>query len=76
MLRGTAGPDVLRGLGGADLLIGGRGPDVLLAGRGNDVVRARDGTRDAIGCGPGRDLVYADRADRVARDCELVRWTR
>ena len=73
ILRGTPGPDVLRGLGGADLLVGGRGPDRLLAGAGNDVVRARDGVRDRIACGPGRDLVVADRVDRIARDCELVR---
>ena len=64
---------MLRGLGGADLLVGGRGPDRLLAGAGNDVVRARDGVRDRIACGPGRDLVVADRVDRIARDCELVR---
>ncbi len=82
VLRGTPGPDVLRGLGGADLIHGlggndvlfaGRGRDRLFAGRGGDQVRARDGARDRISCGAGRDLVYADRVDRVARDCELVR---
>jgi len=31
------------------------------------------GARDRIACGDGRDLVYADRADHIARDCELVR---
>ncbi|HEV3478331.1 MAG TPA: hypothetical protein VG144_02650, partial [Gaiellaceae bacterium] len=29
-----------------------------------------------IFCGSGRDVVYADRGDRVARDCELVRRSR
>jgi hypothetical protein len=36
-------------------------------------VHAADGARDRIACGDGRDLVYADRADHIARDCELVR---
>ncbi|MBA2461691.1 MAG: hypothetical protein H0V45_08020, partial [Actinobacteria bacterium] len=81
VLRGTRGPDVLRGLGGADLLyglrgndvlLGGRGQDRLLAGAGSDVVQAKDGVRDTIACGLGRDVVYADRADRIARDCEVV----
>jgi RTX calcium-binding nonapeptide repeat (4 copies) len=82
VLRGTPGPDVLRGLGGADRVYGLGGNDVLFAGRGRDrlfggpgkdILRARDGLRDLIVCGRGRDLVYADRADKVARDCELVR---
>ena len=79
VLRGTPGRDVLRGLGGADrlyglagndLLVGGRGRDRLFAGPGNDVVHAKDGMRDTIVCGAGRDLVRADRADRISRDCE------
>jgi chitodextrinase len=82
ILRGTPGPDVLRGLGGADLLyglggndvlIGGRGQDRLLAGRGSDVVHVRDGAHDTITCGAGRDLVYGDRGDHIARDCERIR---
>jgi hypothetical protein len=36
-------------------------------------VYAADGARDTIICGAGRDLVYAGRADRIARDCERVR---
>jgi hypothetical protein len=40
------------------------------------VIQARDRIRDAVRCGGGRDVVYADRADRVARDCEVVRRTR
>jgi hypothetical protein len=85
VLRGTAGRDVIRGLGGNDVLYGfagddvlsgGRGRDRLLAGLGNDVAHAADGARDMIACGPGRDLVYADRADRVGRDCERVRRSR
>jgi Tol biopolymer transport system component len=42
----------------------------------DDVVRARNGLRDTVVCGRGRDLVLADRTDRVARDCESVRRAR
>jgi RTX calcium-binding nonapeptide repeat (4 copies) len=82
VLRGTPGPDVLRGLGGADflyglggndVLVGGSGRDRMTAGPGSDVVHAHDGARDTIACGAGRDFVYADRADHIARDCERVR---
>jgi len=72
-LRGRSGGDVLFGRGGNDLLHGGRGRDRLVGGRGRDTFEARDGTRDSVSCGAGRDLVYADGADVVARDCELVR---
>lgn len=37
----------------------------------NDVIEARDGHRETIFCGPGRDTVYADRSD-VLRGCEIV----
>ena len=70
MLRGLGGADRLYGLAGNDLLVGGRGRDRLFAGPGNDVVHAKDGMHDTIVCGAGRDLVRADRADRISRDCE------
>jgi dipeptidyl aminopeptidase/acylaminoacyl peptidase len=38
----------------------------------NDVISADDGRRQRIVCGAGADLVYADPADAVARDCERV----
>jgi chitodextrinase len=84
VLRGTQSPDVLRsrggadllyGLGGNDILVGGRGRDRLLAGPGGDVLQARDGARDTIVCGAGRDVVYVDRVDEIAGDCERVRRT-
>jgi dipeptidyl aminopeptidase/acylaminoacyl peptidase len=49
------------------------GPDRIRGSRLNDVIRARGGGLDRITCGPGHDTVYADRRDRVARDCETVR---
>lgn len=72
-LFGRSGNDRLFGGAGNDRLEGGPGRDLLEAGPGNDVVLARDRTVDVIRCGPGRDTVTADRADRVARDCERVR---
>jgi len=73
MLRGLGGDDRLYGLGGDDVLFAGRGRDRMFGGPGTDVMYTRDGSRDTITCGAGRNLVYADRADRIARDCELVR---
>jgi hypothetical protein len=37
------------------------------------VIRARDGQRDEVTCGSGRDRVIADKRDRVRRSCERVR---
>jgi hypothetical protein len=72
-LFGGAGDDRLYGGTGSDRLDGGKGRDLLDGGAGADVVTARDGARDTIRCGPGRDTVVADRIDVVARDCERVR---
>lgn len=79
---GRGGSDVIKGLGGVDCLVGGAGNDRLVPGAGGDragggpgrdTVRARDGARDRITCGGGRDTVVADRKDTVAKDCEVVR---
>jgi Ca2+-binding RTX toxin-like protein len=72
-LVGTNYDDVLKGFGGNDTLIGGGGKDILYGGLGNDVIRARDGRRDVVDCGPGRDVAYVDRLDKVAKNCEVVR---
>ncbi len=67
------GNDRASGLGGDDRITGGAGHDKLSGGDGDDDIRARDGERDRISCGAGRDVVVADRVDRVARDCERVK---
>ena len=72
-IDGNAGDDVVDGGRDNDMLDGGTGKDKLSGGSGNDIIGARDGTRDVIGCGSGRDSVFADRQDKVARDCETVR---
>jgi Ca2+-binding RTX toxin-like protein len=74
---GGGGDDVVLGFGlvrGADN--GDRGNDVLSGGAGDDRILADDErgpAEDVISCGPGRDMVDAARADRVADDCEVVR---
>jgi len=55
------------------MLVGGPGRDRLFGGFGRDTFRARDGERDIVGCGAGRDEVFADRIDLVGVDCERVR---
>jgi hypothetical protein len=63
LVSGTAGADVIEGTP----LWG----DVILAGAGDDRVHANDRHTDDVDCGPGRDTVWADRADRLT-GCEIV----
>ena len=74
-LRGTRGKDFLCGLAGNDRVVGGGGEDVLQGGAGADVILARDGRRDLVDCGAGRDTVQADRVDRLA-SCERIKRSR
>ena len=71
VLRGSILGDTLRSFAGADEVVPGPGSDDVDSGSGRDLVRARDGTRDIIRCGAGRDTVLADQRDAV-RDCERV----
>jgi hypothetical protein len=50
---------------------GTSGPNILFGGVGNDVLYARDGERDRLDCGAGRDVAYVDKIDTVAH-CEQV----
>lgn len=63
----------IHGTAAGDRLKGTRGPDVIRAGAGRDRINIRGGGRDRVRCGRHRDLVLANRRDRVARDCEVVR---
>ncbi len=72
-IDGGSSSDVLKGNSGNDRITGRTGNDRISGGSGNDRISARDGTRDRIDCGLGRDSVTADRKDRVARNCERVR---
>jgi hypothetical protein len=87
-LSGQSGSDVLIAPTGRDsvqrLLDGGSGSDVVFthvgdatvdAGSGNDLVEVRGGSEtapDAVTCGSGKDVVWADADDSVAGDCEKV----
>ena len=70
---GTRFADQLCGRSGADAIHPGQGKDRVSAGAGPDVIYAVDRAQDVIACGLGRDLVFADRKDKVAWDCERVR---
>jgi Ca2+-binding RTX toxin-like protein len=70
-LSGGAGRDRLSAGAGADVLRGGAGANTLLAGLGNDTVDVRNGRRDTVDCGAGRDSARADSVDRLRR-CERV----
>ncbi len=72
-LFGLGGNDVIRGGNGNDILVGGAGKDLLFGGPGADVIQARDGQRDVVSCGTGRDTAVVDRIDLVSHDCERVR---
>lgn len=71
-LSGGGGDDGLSGNSGDDRLSGGSGRDSFTGGSGSDRISARDGSRDRVDCGSGRDRVTADRLDRVSRNCERV----
>ncbi len=72
-ISGTGARDVICALADGDRVRAGGGDDTVYAGPGDDRIDVRDGTRDVVSCGGGRDLVLADRRDAVARDCERVR---
>jgi Ca2+-binding RTX toxin-like protein len=70
-LTGGSGKDRLRGGSGADWLFGGTGVDGLFGGSGSDRLAARDGRRERVECGPGRDRARADAGDHLHR-CEIT----
>jgi len=72
-IAGTNGSDLIRVLKGADVLGGLLGSDCVIGEGGNDKLRARDGKRDVVDCGKGRDVAIVDRKDVVKRSCEKVR---
>jgi len=60
---GTPGPDVIEGT-----QFWG---DVILGGLGDDRIHVGDGHTDTVDCGPGRDVVWADKLDKLSH-CEVV----
>jgi hypothetical protein len=72
-LVGSARYDIMCARGGDDTIDAGDAADYVFAEAGNDRVYARDGHRDVIACGTGRDLAVVDSTDRPRTDCERVR---
>jgi Ca2+-binding RTX toxin-like protein len=67
VLRGQAGRDLLHGGAGADLLSGGSAKDTVFGNDGNDKIQARDGKRDYLDGGSGKDKARSDAFDHLAR---------
>jgi Ca2+-binding RTX toxin-like protein len=70
------GPRTLSGGGGADTIVGGPlHVDAVSGGSGNDTIdvsgdQRTDPRGDTVECGAGRDTVYADDTDVIAKNCE------
>jgi LmbE family N-acetylglucosaminyl deacetylase/Ca2+-binding RTX toxin-like protein len=66
-----AGNDVIFGQEGVDRITGGKGRDSIESGSGNDRIWVKDGRRDTVDCGRGRDTVVSrDRMDKLT-NCEV-----
>ena len=70
-IDGGKGRDTLNAGDGNDVLTGGPGRDRLFGGTGNDRLFARDGERDLVSCGKGKDRATVDRKDQLL-SCEKV----
>jgi RTX calcium-binding nonapeptide repeat (4 copies) len=71
-IDGGAGNDIISGGRGNDIISGGAGDNVIRGGPGNDLISSNDGSREVVDCGPGDDIVHADRNDRLV-GCERVK---
>ncbi len=71
-VSGNSGGDILSGGPSGDRISGGSGRDRIAGNSGNDRIGARDGRRDRVNCGSGRDFVRADSFDAIRRNCERV----
>ena len=71
-LAGNDEPNRLDGGAGNDTLTGAGGVDDFFGGAGDDAIFARDGLREAVECGAGRNAVDADPID-LTRDCDSDR---
>jgi hypothetical protein len=66
LIRGGDGHDLLRGQGGADRLYGEGGRNRVLGDAGNDYIDvSRNGVRDVVNGGRGRDRARAQERDRL-----------
>ena len=72
-LMGGDGNDVIYGGPGGDSLLGGKGNDVIYGGDGNDFLWSKDGQRDKVYGGKGKDRCTFDKRDYVDSSCEQKR---
>ena len=72
-ITGDRGRDRLLGDAGNDTIYGNYDSDTIDGGTGDDRINVVHGGRDTVVCGRGRDVVFADGIDRIAKDCEDVR---
>ncbi len=72
-LFGGIDGDTLIGGGAGDVLVGGLGRDRLIGQGGNDMIYARDGARDFVEGGSGRDAATYDRVLDTRRSIERRR---
>jgi hypothetical protein len=70
IVRAGTGSDIVTGGAGVQVVELGKGHDFASTGPGKDGISAFDHIKDRVLCGPGRDVVGRDRADRV-HGCEL-----
>jgi len=69
VIHGGPGDDhYFRGSKGEDVIYGGPGDDTKLNGGG---LGLKDGQRDKLYCGEGRDTYYAEKTDYVSSSCEV-----
>ena len=80
-IEGGDSADRIAGGRGNDVLIAGAANDIVTdsggsnrvdAGAGADVISVRNGRRDVVSCGAGKDRISADRGDKL-KGCEKVR---
>ena len=72
-VNGGEGNDKLWALARGDVTRAtGEPADTVNGGEGNDRIHVRDGEADTVTCGPGYDIVRADRKDKAGPDCEVL----
>jgi Ca2+-binding RTX toxin-like protein len=72
-ITGDRGRDAIFGDAGNDTINGNFDADRIEGGAGDDRINVVHGGHDLVRCGPGKDVVFADAADAVSKDCESVR---
>jgi hypothetical protein len=72
LFASTAAAATVPGTSRTDTIAGTPAADRISARGGNDFIQAAFGATDRVDCGAGKDVVSADAADAVAKNCEIV----